>query len=225
MNDGNSNRLESRERLPTPKRVRRRIPRLPSLISSEARSKVVSGKFERTSAALSTRSRRVHRCAQLVSRRPRDAGIRPENIALNQDGVPANVHPATVEVVEPQGEKTVLELELETGQSIKAAVDPDTTVEMGDAVNLRFDRDSLHVFRSRLGDRHVRREASNSRRRSDVWLWNSAIGWHPRLRVCRDCVRAGRLAVFNSLTGSSTVLYGMDDFVTTLLVVPVSTGR
>ena len=73
-------------------------------------------------------------------------GIRPENIALNQDGVPANVHPATVEVVEPQGEKTVLELELDTGQSIKAAVDPDTTVEMGDAVNLRFDRDSLQYF-------------------------------------------------------------------------------
>ncbi|EMA28870.1 ABC transporter ATP-binding protein [Haloarcula japonica] len=73
-------------------------------------------------------------------------GIRPENIALNQDGVPANVHPATVEVVEPQGEKTVLELELATGQSIKAAVDPDTTVEMGDAVNLRFDRDSLQYF-------------------------------------------------------------------------------
>jgi multiple sugar transport system ATP-binding protein len=79
-------------------------------------------------------------------------GIRPENIALNQDGVPANVHPATVEVVEPQGEKTVLELELETGQSIKAAVDPDTTVEMGDAVNLRFDRDSLQYFDPATGE-------------------------------------------------------------------------
>ncbi|KZX49465.1 MULTISPECIES: ABC transporter ATP-binding protein [unclassified Haloarcula] len=79
-------------------------------------------------------------------------GIRPENIALNQDGVPANVHPATVEVVEPQGEKTVLELELDTGQSIKAAVDPDTTVEMGDAVNLRFDRDSLQYFDPATGE-------------------------------------------------------------------------
>ena len=78
-------------------------------------------------------------------------GIRPENIALNQDGVPANVHPATVEVVEPQGEKTVLELELDTGQSIKAAVDPDTTVEMGDSVNLRFDRDSLQYFDPNTG--------------------------------------------------------------------------
>ncbi|MDQ2071105.1 ABC transporter ATP-binding protein [Haloarcula sp. NS06] len=92
-------------------------------------------------------------------------GIRPENIALNQDGVPANVHPATVEVVEPQGEKTVLELELDTGQSIKAAVDPDTTVEMGDAVNLRFDRDSLQYFDPATGksltyDAKIERQAT-----------------------------------------------------------------
>ncbi|MBX0295172.1 ABC transporter ATP-binding protein [Haloarcula nitratireducens] len=78
-------------------------------------------------------------------------GIRPENIALNQDGVPSNVHPATVQVVEPQGEKTVLELDLDTGETIKAAVDPDTTVEMGDSVNLRFDRDSLQYFDPKTG--------------------------------------------------------------------------
>ncbi|WP_324665581.1 ABC transporter ATP-binding protein [Haloarcula sediminis] len=79
-------------------------------------------------------------------------GIRPENIALNKDGVPANVHPATVNVVEPQGEKTVLELTLDTGQNIKAAVDPDTTVERGDEVNLRFDRDSLQYFDPKTGE-------------------------------------------------------------------------
>ncbi|MFC6976619.1 ABC transporter ATP-binding protein [Halomicroarcula sp. GCM10025709] len=79
-------------------------------------------------------------------------GIRPENIALNQDGVPANVHPATVQVVEPQGEKTVLELELDSGESIKAAVNPDTEVTIGDDVNLRFDRDSLHYFDPQTGE-------------------------------------------------------------------------
>ena len=79
-------------------------------------------------------------------------GIRPENIALNKDGVPANVHPATVNVVEPQGEKTVLELTLDTGQNIKAAVDPDTTVARGDEVNLRFDRDSLQYFDPKTGE-------------------------------------------------------------------------
>ncbi|WP_254273777.1 ABC transporter ATP-binding protein [Haloarcula marina] len=79
-------------------------------------------------------------------------GIRPENISLNQDGIAANVHPATVQVVEPQGEKTVLELDLDTGQTIKAAVDPDTTVEMGDGVNLRFDRDSLQYFDPESGE-------------------------------------------------------------------------
>ncbi|MDS0277323.1 ABC transporter ATP-binding protein [Halomicroarcula sp. S1AR25-4] len=79
-------------------------------------------------------------------------GIRPENISLNQDGIAANVHPATVQVVEPQGEKTVLELDLDTGQTIKAAVDPDTTVQMGDSVNLRFDRDSLQYFDPQTGE-------------------------------------------------------------------------
>jgi len=79
-------------------------------------------------------------------------GIRPENISLNQDGIAANVHPATVQVVEPQGEKTVLELDLDTDQTIKAAVDPDTTVEMDDKVNLRFDRDSLQYFDPQTGE-------------------------------------------------------------------------
>ncbi|MBX0321797.1 sn-glycerol-3-phosphate ABC transporter ATP-binding protein UgpC [Halomicroarcula sp. F13] len=79
-------------------------------------------------------------------------GIRPENISLNQDGIAANVHPATVQVVEPQGEKTVLEVGLDTGQTIKAAVDPDTTVQMGDSVNLRFDRDSLQYFDPQTGE-------------------------------------------------------------------------
>jgi multiple sugar transport system ATP-binding protein len=73
-------------------------------------------------------------------------GIRPENVSLNQSGVAANVHPGVVSVVEPQGEKTVLEVELETGQTVKAAVDPEMAVEMGDEVKLRFDRDSLHYF-------------------------------------------------------------------------------
>ncbi|ATW87891.1 multiple sugar transport system ATP-binding protein [Halohasta litchfieldiae] len=73
-------------------------------------------------------------------------GIRPENVSLSESGVAANVHPGVVSVVEPQGEKTVLEVELETGQTIKAAIAPDMAVETGDEVNLRFDRDSLHYF-------------------------------------------------------------------------------
>jgi len=79
-------------------------------------------------------------------------GIRPENVSLSQDAVAANVHSAEVLVVEPQGEKTVLELELENDQTIKAAVDPDVSVEMGDDVNLRFDRDSLHYFDPESGE-------------------------------------------------------------------------
>lgn len=79
-------------------------------------------------------------------------GIRPEDVSLSQNGVAANLHPGEVSVVEPQGEKTVLEVELETGQKIKAAVTPDTSISMGDGVNLRFDRDSLHYFNPDTGE-------------------------------------------------------------------------
>jgi multiple sugar transport system ATP-binding protein len=67
-------------------------------------------------------------------------GVRPEDITLRPDGVPA-----TVSVVEPQGEKTVLELAL--GEHVlKASVEPGIPVEMNDRVSLDFDRDSIHYF-------------------------------------------------------------------------------
>ncbi|WP_435098718.1 ABC transporter ATP-binding protein [Halorubrum sp. N11] len=67
-------------------------------------------------------------------------GVRPEDITLRPDGVPA-----TVNVVEPQGEKTVLELAL-GDQVLKASVEPGIPVEMNDRVSLDFDRDSIHYF-------------------------------------------------------------------------------
>jgi multiple sugar transport system ATP-binding protein len=67
-------------------------------------------------------------------------GVRPEDITLRPDGVPA-----TVNVVEPQGEKTVLELAL--GDAVlKASVEPGIPVETNDRVSLDFDRDSVHYF-------------------------------------------------------------------------------
>ncbi|WP_227355074.1 ABC transporter ATP-binding protein [Haladaptatus salinisoli] len=74
-------------------------------------------------------------------------GIRPENVTLRPDGLPA-----LVEVVEPQGEKTVLELDLGDDVSIKASVEPDVPVERTDRVNVEFDRRSLHYFDADTGE-------------------------------------------------------------------------
>ena len=67
-------------------------------------------------------------------------GVRPENVAL-VDG-----DRAEVTVVEPQGEKTVVEMDLVGNRTAKASVDPDTDVRTGDSVGLRFDREAVHYF-------------------------------------------------------------------------------
>ncbi|MFC4550133.1 MULTISPECIES: ABC transporter ATP-binding protein [Halorussus] len=73
-------------------------------------------------------------------------GVRPEHVTLRPDGVPV-----TVNVVEPQGEKTVLELGLED-QTIKASVDPGVPVETNDHASVEFDRDSVHYFDASTGE-------------------------------------------------------------------------
>ena len=67
-------------------------------------------------------------------------GIRPEHVELAAEG-----YPATVEVVEPQGEKTVLELGV-GDDTVYASVDPDVTATSGGDVRLAFDRANLHYF-------------------------------------------------------------------------------
>ena len=67
-------------------------------------------------------------------------GVRPENVTL-VDG-----EQAEVTVVEPQGEKTVVELDLVGNRTAKASVEPDTPVRTGDSVGLRFDREAVHYF-------------------------------------------------------------------------------
>ncbi|WP_423745740.1 ABC transporter ATP-binding protein (plasmid) [Haladaptatus sp. SPP-AMP-3] len=74
-------------------------------------------------------------------------GVRPENVTLRPDGLPA-----LVEVVEPQGEKTVLELDLGDDITIKASVEPSVPVELNDRVNVEFDRRSLHYFDADTGE-------------------------------------------------------------------------
>jgi len=73
-------------------------------------------------------------------------GVRPENVTLADEG-----YPASVNVVEPQGEKTVLELDL-GDHIIKASVEPDTEVTTDEDVRVAFDRAKLHYFDLRTGD-------------------------------------------------------------------------
>ncbi|WP_265108256.1 ABC transporter ATP-binding protein [Halosolutus halophilus] len=74
-------------------------------------------------------------------------GVRPEDVTLRPDGLPA-----TVNVVEPQGEKTVLELGLGNGKTMKASIEPGGPVEVDDRVSIEFDRRSLHYFDSESGE-------------------------------------------------------------------------
>ena len=74
-------------------------------------------------------------------------GVRPEHVTLRPDGLPSMVN-----VVEPQGEKTVLELDLGDDVVIKASVDPGVPAEVNDRVSIEFDRRSLHYFDSETGE-------------------------------------------------------------------------
>ena len=77
-------------------------------------------------------------------------GVRPEHVSLtvesdSPESQPRDRYPATVEVVEPQGEKTVLEL-VSSEATLNASVDPDVAVSVGEEIRMTFDREKLHYF-------------------------------------------------------------------------------
>ena len=74
-------------------------------------------------------------------------GVRPENVTLRPDG-----YPATVNVVEPQGEKTVIELDIDEDITLKGAVEPGVPIEVNDRVSMDFDRQSVHYFDPASGE-------------------------------------------------------------------------
>ena len=84
-------------------------------------------------------------------------GIRPENVAVADDG-----YSATVNVVEPQGEKTVLELAL-GDDVIKASVEPDVDVTTDEEISVTFDEANLHYFDDRTGESLVFRDPGAER--------------------------------------------------------------
>ncbi len=88
------------------------------------------------------RSNVEHRVGERVA-----LGVRPENVSVAQRG-----YPATVEVVEPQGEKTVLELTIGDERTLNASVEPDEEVTVGEEVRIEFDRSKLHYFDPETGE-------------------------------------------------------------------------
>ncbi|RKD98019.1 ABC transporter ATP-binding protein [Halopiger aswanensis] len=83
-------------------------------------------------------------------------GVRPEDVTLRPDGLPA-----TVNVVEPQGEKTVLELGLGNETTMKASVEPGGPIQVDDRVSVEFDRRSLHYFDAASGESLTFERAEN----------------------------------------------------------------
>jgi multiple sugar transport system ATP-binding protein len=71
-------------------------------------------------------------------------GVRPEDIGLAAPGDPAAV-PAQVYIHEPLGSDLFLTLDI-GGQHIKARVDPDLEVAVGETVRVTFDERRLHLF-------------------------------------------------------------------------------
>jgi len=77
--------------------------------------------------------------------------VRPENIATVAPGE-GDVD-GTVRLVEPLGSHFEAHVTLPNGDDVIAMLETDTTVEEGDTIGLRFERDSIHLFDAANGER------------------------------------------------------------------------
>lgn len=77
-------------------------------------------------------------------------GIRPEDIELSREVESSTVR-AEVYVVEPLGDRTVVDMRL-GGEFIKVKVAPDFTAASGDWLGMRFDSERFHVFDKLSGE-------------------------------------------------------------------------
>jgi multiple sugar transport system ATP-binding protein len=76
-------------------------------------------------------------------------GIRPEDVELSTENA-ANTAPASLYVVEPLGDRTIVDLRLGS-EIVKAKVSPDFAAASGDGFGLRFDPERFHVFEKSSG--------------------------------------------------------------------------
>ncbi len=76
-------------------------------------------------------------------------GIRPEDVELHERETPG-AFPAEVYVVEPLGDRTIVDLRLGSDM-IKVKVPPDFVAESGDVLGVVFDAARLHIFNPQTG--------------------------------------------------------------------------
>lgn len=83
-------------------------------------------------------------------------GIRPEDISPAEHPGQANSPvAATVEVVEPLGARTDINLATRAGRRFTASVDPNTRFNTGDTVKVYFNAEKIHVFEPQDPGRNV----------------------------------------------------------------------
>ena len=83
-------------------------------------------------------------------------GVRPENISPQQyHGLTENAISATVNVIEPVGNRTDVYLTHPSGQKFIAGLDPHTTLLVNDAVKMYIDLEKIHIFEPEETGRNV----------------------------------------------------------------------
>jgi multiple sugar transport system ATP-binding protein len=77
-------------------------------------------------------------------------GIRPEDVGIVAS-VEQNDVPATVDFVEPQGDRTILSVKLTDGEIFLVEVAADFRPDLGQAIHVRFDLRHTHIFEAQTG--------------------------------------------------------------------------
>lgn len=81
-------------------------------------------------------------------------GVRPENIRVISESGNGAIK-ALIDMVEPQGERTILSVKLENGEILLAESSPHLMVKEGERVSLDFDRNKIYIFSRESGENLV----------------------------------------------------------------------
>ena len=83
-------------------------------------------------------------------------GVRPENISLHRSpGFVDNAISATINVIEPVGNRTNVYLTHPTEQKFIAGIDPQTSLQVNDTVKMYIDPERIHIFEPEETGRNV----------------------------------------------------------------------
>ena len=72
-------------------------------------------------------------------------GIRPENLNLAPKNESDGVLECTIEIIEPLGAEILITASSKLGQ-LTASLPPESQIQRGQTVNLKFDKEKLHIF-------------------------------------------------------------------------------